>query len=484
MKDTINLIRKKYENVLEEMGSGEENIKYNVVLNVALKELGYDVSNPIFEQNVNTGRVDIVLKINNNKLVIETKSGDKELNYDDISQLIRYLNSMGREWGILTNGRRYILLNANIEKSPSEENDAYNQCIVLDFDIYSRKDKAYFKYYNKSNLFDTGVTGFYKDIAQYKVYSKCTESSWNQKKSLLFSFFDYYASTGKEYSIKRLEYITPEDFEDFIEYKNNNNVTKRKTTADKTLEAQYTHLSTMLITLMQNGRITSSHFSQTKRSEAVKTNGIAKKPQDNYLNKENVEKVVTFLLNDENGYRNFVAFSLCAICGFEKSGINKLLWSDIKLEKGIILHQTRAIIIPKLILECLKSMKADLKIDRRKKKVEEYVFINKYGQPFNNAKSKGTLNNVFKKLRRIDDDEVWKWFTPESVRMWSIQKYWDYGYSVDEILYYTNMDFNKISKLLNIEDVYKRVEDRKNKEKRIEIFDGIFETSIEQWLEK
>ena len=75
--------------------------------------MGYDisVSTCSFEQKKANTFADIVLKINNNiGLIIETKSYDHIITDIDIVQLANYIRNRGVEYGILTNGKEYLLI--------------------------------------------------------------------------------------------------------------------------------------------------------------------------------------------------------------------------------------------------------------------------------------------------------------------------------------------------------------------------------------
>ena len=80
-----------------------------------------------------------------------------------------------QEYVILTNGKEYILLNFELEIDLKKYVDSWNPNVVFWFDIFSGKSKnrtdlRYFDYLTCEKMFDQGVTGFFKDIKQYKIW--------------------------------------------------------------------------------------------------------------------------------------------------------------------------------------------------------------------------------------------------------------------------------------------------------------------------
>lgn len=169
----------------------EENIKIKVVVEF-LKMLEYDIEDFDFEHSVyhNEKRIDFVIFTENkNFLYVETKRGDRDLNQSDIIQLANYLNIRSIEWGLLTNGKQYILVNNKIETTIIESASLEDK-IVFRLDLFSNKDYEFFNYLSKKSLFESLVTNYFRDIAQFRAYKfPLGKSSWKVYKSTLVSFF-------------------------------------------------------------------------------------------------------------------------------------------------------------------------------------------------------------------------------------------------------------------------------------------------------
>lgn len=97
-------------------GTSEENIKIHVVTKF-LEMLGYDPLEFHYEHSKyhKDGRADIAVKIDEmNYLYVEVKASDKKLGEKWQSQLADYLFERNLSWGILTNGKNFILFNKDI----------------------------------------------------------------------------------------------------------------------------------------------------------------------------------------------------------------------------------------------------------------------------------------------------------------------------------------------------------------------------------
>lgn len=117
MNDIIEELKARYIYIKEKQGVlNEETVKINLIRDVLLSRLGFDLLECTYEKSCQAGYADIVVRVNQNNLFfVETKTGVKEeLTDTDIGQLARYIQSHGMEWGLLTNGKEYVLINKSI----------------------------------------------------------------------------------------------------------------------------------------------------------------------------------------------------------------------------------------------------------------------------------------------------------------------------------------------------------------------------------
>lgn len=145
----------------------EETVKIQVVIPF-LKFLGYQESWFIGEEKVlsKRNRVDIAVCVNqynSDVLYVETKKAGKQLVDSDVEQLLNYLNIINVEWGILTNGKDYLLLNNKIDGE-------YRYKIVFNFNLKDGSTGFMLNFFTYEYIFDRKVTNYFKYLAQFKAY--------------------------------------------------------------------------------------------------------------------------------------------------------------------------------------------------------------------------------------------------------------------------------------------------------------------------
>lgn len=234
----------------------EENVKIKVVV-PALISLGYSEDDFDYEHNEyhRNKFADIAILMKSGILYVEVKRGDKELTNDNISQLASYLYDKNIEWGILTNGSRYILLNSKIEVEGQGENILIHR-VVFDESTASSNKKSYINYFSMENIFVNKSTTYFKHIAQFKAYKYPTANqSWKQYKSTLYCFSEYLIEKYKEY--RDLNNICFDTFSDYWAYK----VDKKKEKHSlNNCKKQYRYLASMIKTLNEKNCISNINF--------------------------------------------------------------------------------------------------------------------------------------------------------------------------------------------------------------------------------
>lgn len=174
MEQLIKDIKKRLKNLNNQTDS-EENLKINFT-RWLLGELGYNVDDFDYEYRLcrrgKERHADIYVPVKDSALFIETKRYSKDLDEEDVLQLVEYLNMNSLLWGILTNGRQYYLINnaINIHNGPTLNKTNMSK-VVLHIDIgigdQRPRNEKYLKYFSKENIFDNMTTNFYRDIAQF-----------------------------------------------------------------------------------------------------------------------------------------------------------------------------------------------------------------------------------------------------------------------------------------------------------------------------
>lgn len=429
----------------------EENIKIHIIIEV-LKRLGYsqnsfDFEHPIYHVK---GKVDIAINVDNvNWLYIEIKRGDVNLTNNDIMQLANYINSKGIEWGILTNGKEFILFNNNIEVIKSDDLALKNK-IVFSIDMFKNKNIWSLKYLTKEAIFESKVTYYFKSIAQYKSYRfPDGGNTWEVYKGTLNDFFIYYSN--KEGKHRNLKEIRIDDFKEYLDkdQKKKRNVSK-SINSDKTFKNKCSHINSMLKELKKRGKISEHNFQDSRESLISELDYEIASQNKDYLNIENINQIIEYLKQTQNSVRNMTIFMFSIYIGIERSIILNLGWDMVNLDKGLININGREIPLPNKLLDLLRKLKKENKEKNIKGKFLFYKFYrNRYEKI-----TEDVIHYIYKELEKIDNEtNKWASFSPQYIRNRLVEKLFDNGFHLEEIVYLTGMDLNSISNILTFKKI-------------------------------
>ena len=153
IEDSTRELRSKLD-TLKDKGDSEENVKNHITVWM-LKMLGYDEDWFDYEYLCRKGKnrhEDIYIKVPDvGGIFIETKKYSKDLTEDDLIQLAEYITlKTDIEWGILTNGRQYYLLNNAIHNYGRNKNDITDKIVMkVEYNPLNNKFKneKYLKYF-------------------------------------------------------------------------------------------------------------------------------------------------------------------------------------------------------------------------------------------------------------------------------------------------------------------------------------------------
>lgn len=443
----------------------EYNIMQHVVIDVFLERMGYSRSMCDFEANCKNDFADFAIKISENKsLYVEIKNGYNDLTDKNIAQLLKYINIMGGEWGILSNGFRYILINNNL-KSLDESKTKLADKIVLDISVNKSTDIKFLKYFSREKIFENKTTSYYVHIAQFRNYKIWTDgNSWASYKSTLFNFFDFYADK-KGYKVHSNDLTEPltkidiEDYFDYIEFKiNKQKNSSKQVNSKQTINNSYSYFTSFFNTLKNYSYISDHNFKYSRKEILAKYDDTPKIKSEHYLTDDRFNKILEYIYSHNNSDRNIVIFLLCAYYGIERSRVDNLKWEQIDINRGTIKFDKMTIKINNLMMLCLNNI---MKKQNNSKK-NKYVLLRKYKNRFEKAKV-SIINLVFNDLQNIDKlDPAWKHFSPQYVRDCLIKEMFKCGYSIEQIVYETNLNLLNISPYISYDDIFMRGQQRAN----------------------
>lgn len=447
----------------------EETTKQRIVIPV-LNLLGYKNDCFTFEyrKEHKCKVVDIFWKNNNNDMLyIEVKNADNDITESDVHQLTVYILANNINWGILTNGKRYILINKDIGCDGHGESICMNR-VVLDENVCANNKKMHMKYFSKEYIFDNKCTNYFRDIAQFKSFylEKKKTGSWIQYQCTLYNFAEYLVRKHHKYI--SLNYINFEDFKDYWEDKA---IMGNEIKSLKTYKAQYAHISSMFYTLHENEKITGNNnfaYITTKDVEDLYRSLCRNKDinkDELILNEKHVKEAIRVLSNKREGNRNIIIILLAVYCGITLSEIMNLKWKDIDLKNYKIALKCRTIPISKSIKERLAVLQEDYK----KKKVKTpNVFYRYYNKKYT-AITVCAINYIFDTLK----ESFWAKCSLERICSALIPLLYKNGYSIEEISYLTGKSLNLLEKSIPYDEMIKGIRLDKNHKERKHPFANI-----------
>lgn len=446
----------------------EENTKQHIVI-PALKFLGYESECFNFENREDHKNkvVDISWENNKDRLYIEVKRSGYDIKKSDVKQLTDYIVAGNINWGILTNGKRYILINKNIECIGYGEDISLDR-IVLDVDASQKNKKIYLKYFSKGYIFDNKHTEYFRDIAQFKSYflAEKKEGSWIQYKSTLNNFVEYLI--GKHENYRPLNSISFVDFKDYWKHKL---VSNDEIKSLRTYKAQYAHVSSMFYTLHEKEKITGknnfayittkeveeSYYSLFNRESIIENKFV--------LNERNIKEAINILNSKRDDNRNIIVLLLAVYCGITRSDIESLKWEDLDLKKGKIKFKSRSIPLPKTIKDRLDILSKDYK----KKKIKTSNVFCKYYDKKYTAITVSSINFLFDTLK----EKFWNKCSLERICSTLIPMLYKNGYTIEEISFLTGKSLSILEKIIPYDEMIKGINLDKPHKERIHPFANI-----------
>ncbi|CAM5206354.1 hypothetical protein UACE39S_01729 [Ureibacillus acetophenoni] len=455
--DIIQELRKKY---IELPDYREETVKIRVVIPF-LEMLGYREDWYRFEYPViKKKKVTDITILRNGKIdmVVEVKKGGNySIKAEDIHQLLTYLVIKNVEWGIVTNGRDYILINSKIGELKDKE--------VLKFNLLDLTNENKMIYFTFDSIFQNKITTYFKHLAQFKYY-KLQENnnytSWSIYNSTITNYFNYLISKNENY--RKLEYLSREDFKEFINYDINQSQTSKtrlkKINSKQTIINKYRHIKKLYELFVLHNEINHNPFSFITEEEMIDGVEGIKLESDDYfehISLEMIEEILALYDNSRNSERNKIIFLLCLYAGLGRDEIRYIKIDDFNYLSNTLKVKDIELPMPKNFINRIKNYIENV---RNKNAKVEYLFDSNYGdyagEPLSRDMINTTINRNSKHLKDFSPDDKTIKVKPENIRKLLVRKFFENGFSIEEIVTITGMELQRIAEHITTAEIIDR----------------------------
>lgn len=481
-------LNEKWEELSKEITLNEEAVK-NYIVMPFLKELGFNEESCWYhyEYNCREDFVDVYIQLKGSDegIYVETKHGDLEINSKHIEQVAKYMvASSNIQWGILTNGKKYYLINRDIMSEKSNDSgEALLDKVVLTCSLNSKSsiEQESIKYFSKKYLFENRKTLFMRDIAQFKAYK--TYQDWGVYFSTLFGFFNYYCEEiepdlqiSTVVSKTYLSDIRERDFKKYLMTLKPKKKSKEKISQD-IIKSKCSHITEMYHEFERRNLITINNFRETRTNilEHFMNQEIFHESTDinNYLTEDNVSRIIDeFNRSDKlQVVIRRIIFCLIAYYGFTKSQVVDFLlqpWGSIKFDKDKIEFQDVERNMNSFLKYNLEIIK---KVTGRKKSI-----LGNKGERGQSI-SPDIVSATFDEIKKMKNIEGGQYFTPEYTRKMLIINLFKAGFAIEEISGFVGISLNSIEKIIGKDEIAKiglKRWNMKNRQKARHPFEELF----------
>lgn len=457
----VEILRERYMrliNTKDEADLTEANTRAKIVA-YFLQSSGYKEDWQSFEYPLRKGKhfTDITIKKNDKIImIVEVKKAGKTLTDSDVSQLCDYLNNQKTEWGILTNGRDYWLVNNDIDSSAEQRFlFKYNLLDIIDtkYDLLSYK-----------SLFEEKTTLYKKYIRQYELYKLRENENLNTLSTYLDTISDFFDYLTDKYSFRELKHISSSDFKQFLKsYISSTKQSKSEKTisSPRTIINKYRHISNFYSVMNKyTEKDLINPFAYMNPEDML--NGVIDKQDEDAYFLNMTPEIINCIKNDYHGSktreRQRLIFLLSLYLGLRREDLRLLKTEDISYEKNQITVKGFILKIPEyLTIEIKRYITEHRGINPK----VDYIFDSNYGDWAGGPLSIGSINRDIKKCSQFIKScfpEIKIKLTFENIRIMLVREMFKCNFTLEEIATITNMSLNSISKYISNEDIHEKTE--------------------------
>ncbi|MBD8848406.1 tyrosine-type recombinase/integrase [Priestia megaterium] len=455
--ENINYLRKKYSELPDYK---EETIKVRIV-KPFLEMLGFIEDWHRYEHPVikNKSITDItILKDNKIILIVEIKKGgDYLLRKGDTQQLLTYLITKNVEWGIVTNGYEFILVNRKINGELADQE-------IMKFNLLddTEDNMKLLKYFLYKSIFSSQITNYKKHLAQFNYYRRKESNNLHSLfiyNSTISRYFDFLIDKFRNY--RALGYLSKEDFKEFIIHDINESKNRVRNINSKiTIFNKYRHITKLYELFVKHEHLTHNPFRFITEEEMIEDiKGISLESEDflEHTSIETLKELINLYNNSRDSERNKLIFSLCLYAGLGRDEIRNLKLKDVDLDNMTLNVNNVIIPIPSTFAFKLKNYIENV---RNKNTKVEYLFDSNYGNYAGGPVSQSTINSVINRNTRIINNKFSQnkriKVNPENLRKLLVRKFFETGFSIEEIVTITGMELNRIVEHISTDEIKER----------------------------
>lgn len=456
----IKNLKKIYESLPD--STSEENIKFKIVAEF-LEELGFDKNTFFFEEspsiNVKNKRVDISIYIqnkNNDIFYIEVKSKNHDLTNKDIDQIVSYLHKKNIDWGLLTNGNHYILVNDKINATPADK-------AVFDYYLFNlppgtaAKNNDYLINFLKiESLFESKISNYSLLWREFSIHSGLSPKSQIQYKSAYDMFIKFIIN---KYGYYNINHFNIRNFKLFINASNSQKSNKYKR---ESVKSKFRYLLKFTNFLEENRKITENTFKNFNIDEFIEELDLKqkKKTKIDPITQDEINLMISYFDSKKFATRNKLML-LLILFGCDSDDIINLKDSHFDFKKNKIIINNIKYSLPQNI----KSLAQEIIQEKKSNKVKfDYIFYTKYKNCYKKCEYtllNEVINKTFNKLP-IPKERAQQ-LNIQFIRESLILNLYNSGFTIEEIKFFTKLSFHAIASYLDDEIVFKTGEKIVNK---------------------